>query len=292
MDLLQELLSTFESVTTTIHFDVISMVCKLLHHSPSTMKCILAPVVADVQDAYLADYLNPAINDDECLFRCQHISTLLDFNLIQDLRSISVTCLCQLLMDAHRDMRVRLSAGLLLSRVAQIPMSTLLSALIVDEGEHVTHDALCNTLVTSIHMPSASTTSTMDKQRLIGNILRRSCPGSELVHNCQLLWGSRPAPMTLLVTTPTLQANVHRLNTALLTEYPVLLYGELGCGKSSLIRELASAMGQLSHLVEVSIDSQTDARSLIGAYLCSDIPGEFTWKAGSCSQTQLNEAMV
>jgi midasin (ATPase involved in ribosome maturation) len=39
-------------------------------------------------------------------------------------------------------------------------------------------------------------------------------------------------------------------------------------------------MGQLEHIVEIFIDSQADHRTLIGAYVCSDIPGEFTWRAG------------
>jgi len=90
-----------------------------------------------------------------------------------------------------------------------------------------------------------------------------------------------------MVQTPTSLANCQRLMQAVQTGLPIIVQGDVGCGKSFMIRELAAAMGQEATLLELHLDDQTDSKTLIGAYVCSDVPGEFVWHAGVVTQAAL-----
>ena len=46
-------------------------------------------------------------------------------------------------------------------------------------------------------------------------------------------------------------------------------------------------MGQERTLLELHLDDQTDSKTLVGAYVCSDVPGEFVWQAGVVTQAAL-----
>ena len=91
-----------------------------------------------------------------------------------------------------------------------------------------------------------------------------------------------------IIETATTTENLRRLSQAVALESPILVQGEVGCGKSFLIRELAASMGLESTLVELHLDDQTDSKTLLGAYVCSDVPGEFLWQAGVITQAALN----
>ena len=91
-----------------------------------------------------------------------------------------------------------------------------------------------------------------------------------------------------VIETATTTENLRRLSQAVALESPILVQGEVGCGKSFLIRELAASMGLESTLVELHLDDQTDSKTLLGAYVCSDVPGEFLWQAGVITQAALN----
>ena len=91
-----------------------------------------------------------------------------------------------------------------------------------------------------------------------------------------------------VIETVTTTENLRRLSQAVALESPILVQGEVGCGKSFLIRELAASMGLESTLVELHLDDQTDSKTLLGAYVCSDVPGEFLWQAGVITQAALN----
>jgi midasin len=82
------------------------------------------------------------------------------------------------------------------------------------------------------------------------------------------------------VHTSTVKKNLQQLMQAVMTEQPILLQGELGCGKSALIRELAKQTNNEKDLIVLYINDQTDGKSLIGSYVCTDVPGEFIWEAG------------
>ena len=87
----------------------------------------------------------------------------------------------------------------------------------------------------------------------------------------------------------------------------VLLYGPSGAGKSALVRELARMVGGAtrdgsegndesagaaagaapSGLLELYLDENADARSLVGEYHCTSKPGEFEWRLGALAQAAL-----
>jgi midasin len=76
--------------------------------------------------------------------------------------------------------------------------------------------------------------------------------------------------------------NLSAFSLALTQPGPVLLIGAAGSGKSSLLREAARlACSGAAPLLELHLDDQTDSRTLLGAYVCTDVPGEFTWQPGA-----------
>lgn len=91
-----------------------------------------------------------------------------------------------------------------------------------------------------------------------------------------------------IIETATTAENFRRLLQAVELKSPILVQGEVGCGKSYLIRELAGSLGLESTLVELHLDDQTDSKTLLGAYVCSDVPGEFLWQAGVITQAALS----
>ena len=96
------------------------------------------------------------------------------------------------------------------------------------------------------------------------------------------------ASSSRIIETATTVENLRRLSQAVALQSPILVQGEVGCGKSFIIRELAASMGLESTLVELHLDDQTDSKTLLGAYVCSDVPGEFLWQAGVITQAALN----
>jgi midasin len=67
---------------------------------------------------------------------------------------------------------------------------------------------------------------------------------------------------------------------ALCQNSPVVVEGPPGCGKTTLIRALAAATGNDSSALWLHLDDQQDAKSLLGSYTCSAVPGEFVWQMG------------
>jgi ABC-type lipoprotein export system ATPase subunit len=87
-----------------------------------------------------------------------------------------------------------------------------------------------------------------------------------------------------LVLTATTYRNLSLLGAAMCQDQyppPVLVCGAHGSGKSSLIRELLTLCRPNESLMEFHIDEETDSKTLIGSYTITDIPGEFSWRAGA-----------
>ncbi|KAA3678763.1 midasin [Paragonimus westermani] len=58
----------------------------------------------------------------------------------------------------------------------------------------------------------------------------------------------------------------------------ILVAGPVGCGKSTFIEQLSETFGvQICH---VQVSEQMDAKNLLGTYSCTEIPGQFIWRAG------------
>jgi midasin len=69
-----------------------------------------------------------------------------------------------------------------------------------------------------------------------------------------------------------------------LQDSPILLEGVTGCGKTSLVDELARVTGNSQSLLKIHLGDQTDSKVLLGTYICTDVPGEFRWQAGVLTQ--------
>lgn len=83
-----------------------------------------------------------------------------------------------------------------------------------------------------------------------------------------------------IIYTDSLVNNISLLIEALYSEMPVIVQGVRGSAKSTAIRALAEITGNRNHMITFHLNDQTDCKSLIGSYVCTDIPGEFVWKAG------------
>lgn len=82
------------------------------------------------------------------------------------------------------------------------------------------------------------------------------------------------------ILTPTSRRNLYQLGKSLLRSTPVLLIGEAGSGKTSLVREAAGVLNKSSTMITLHLNEQTDAKSLLGLYTSSADGESFSWKAG------------
>ncbi|CAJ1950871.1 unnamed protein product [Sphenostylis stenocarpa] len=88
------------------------------------------------------------------------------------------------------------------------------------------------------------------------------------------------------VLTSMVKKSYDRVLLAISQKWPVLLYGPSGSGKSALISKLAQDSG--NQVLSIQMDDQIDGRTLVGAYVCTDRPGEFRWQPGSLTQAVQN----
>ncbi|KAL8429966.1 hypothetical protein ACSSS7_006238 [Eimeria intestinalis] len=88
-----------------------------------------------------------------------------------------------------------------------------------------------------------------------------------------------------LVLTPLAQRVLQKLRCAYTSRRrgvrpPVLLHGPQGSGKSSYIRWFSQLMGMKRPPVCLFLDQQTEAKSLVGSWVCGRRAGEFEWQEG------------
>eukprot|EP01134_Creolimax_fragrantissima_P005503 CFRG5503T1 len=88
------------------------------------------------------------------------------------------------------------------------------------------------------------------------------------------------------IMTDTTSGNLRALALALSQGLPILLEGEAGSGKTSLVNELARRTDNdmFEGILKVHLGDQTDSKALLGTYICTDIPGEFKWQPGVLTQ--------
>uniref|UniRef100_A0ACD5WZY3 Uncharacterized protein n=1 Tax=Avena sativa TaxID=4498 RepID=A0ACD5WZY3_AVESA len=84
------------------------------------------------------------------------------------------------------------------------------------------------------------------------------------------------------VLTVTMRKSYEVALVAVSQRWPVLLYGPVGAGKTALINKLAQNRG--NRVLFIHMDEQMDGRTLIGSYICTEVPGEFKWAPGSLTQ--------
>lgn len=143
--------------------------------------------------------------------------------------------------------------------------------------------------------------------------------GSQRHSLWQLLTDSIASPTCLtgqrmgaFVDTPTAVVNLQRLLLGLCRGQPMLVKGPpggfesqclfttkthsalvqlvvhvanttTGCGKTAMVEEIAHRVGT-PRVVRLHLDDQTDARSLLGAYVATHVAGEFVWQPGPLAQ--------
>lgn len=100
--------------------------------------------------------------------------------------------------------------------------------------------------------------------------------------------GQGPGPPLIdarsaLVLTPTTRRNLEAVSLGLCQGCPVLLEGPPGVGKSAIIDEVARVTGN-HNVIKFHLDDQTDSKTLLGSYVCTEVPGEFRWQAGALTQ--------
>ena len=85
------------------------------------------------------------------------------------------------------------------------------------------------------------------------------------------------------VLTETSKLNLQHVCLQMQESTPILLQGTSGCGKTRLFQYLAHLTNNDDY-VQLYLDDQTDAKTLIGNYVCTDIPGEFVFQPGTLTQ--------
>ena len=81
-----------------------------------------------------------------------------------------------------------------------------------------------------------------------------------------------------LVEVESTRSNLRHLAAGVSVGQPVLISGEVGVGKTSLVTELAARTGR--QLLTLQVSDTTDARLLVGLYRCTELPGQFVWEPG------------
>lgn len=92
-----------------------------------------------------------------------------------------------------------------------------------------------------------------------------------------------PAKSSLTRTTTTTQC-LREIGLALLGTKSILLSGEPGSGKTSLVLEASRELNKSTSLITLHLNEQTDAKSLLGLYTSSEETGSFIWQAGVLTQ--------
>ncbi|XP_057307926.1 midasin-like isoform X2 [Hydractinia symbiolongicarpus] len=97
-----------------------------------------------------------------------------------------------------------------------------------------------------------------------------------------------------MVLTNSMYSNLKSLICAVLSKSAVLLSGEMGCGKTTLVEYLAGCLGRTNPpgLLKLQLGDQTDSKSLLGTYMCCEQPGTFKWQPGSLTQAVMQGSWV
>ncbi|CCD12351.1 unnamed protein product, partial [Trypanosoma congolense IL3000] len=83
-----------------------------------------------------------------------------------------------------------------------------------------------------------------------------------------------------MIPTPASEYNLRNLKVSFNTSQAVLVQGEVGCGKSFLVKTLAESFGVYDTMVQVNVDDSFDSRDLLGKFSATDVPGAFEWVSG------------
>lgn len=91
---------------------------------------------------------------------------------------------------------------------------------------------------------------------------------------------------TTMVITEIIAGHLKTISLSLSSRMPILLYGPPASGKSEMISYLASSTN--NRLITLHLTDATDAKSLLGSYVCTDTPGEFKFQPGVLTKAASN----
>ncbi|KAF5287728.1 hypothetical protein FQA39_LY15748 [Lamprigera yunnana] len=94
----------------------------------------------------------------------------------------------------------------------------------------------------------------------------------------------------LLIETESTKKNLRRLALGIASSRAMIIQGPIGSGKTFLVEHLAAKTGRVlgDSFIKVQLSDQTDSKMLLGAYCCTDVPGEFVWQPGVLTQAVLD----
>lgn len=93
---------------------------------------------------------------------------------------------------------------------------------------------------------------------------------------------TKSATLTLTEFVPTQKSiSVLRiLASNIQRNFPTMLHGPAGSGKTFLFNQLSRLMGNENSVIKIHLGEQTDAKLLLGTYSSGDKPGTFKWRSG------------
>lgn len=130
--------------------------------------------------------------------------------------------------------------------------------------------------------PPSTTTSTATKSTTSSSSGKRKSAQTQPSYDSDADVDTDSGAVTY-VATPSVQRSLRAVALALAQQRPLLLEGPPGCGKSALLDELAR-MTHRDDVIHIHLDDQMDSKGLLGAYVCSAVPGEFVWQPGPLTQ--------
>ena len=95
-----------------------------------------------------------------------------------------------------------------------------------------------------------------------------------------------------LVMTETTQESLEDLGTSINHGSPILLIGAPGSGKTSIVRYAARVMGKEQTMINLHLNEQTDAKTLLGMYTSTSESNSFSWQPGILTQGVLEGRWV
>ncbi|GIY25819.1 midasin [Caerostris darwini] len=100
---------------------------------------------------------------------------------------------------------------------------------------------------------------------------------------------SQKVPSSSLICVQSIQVVLHSLALAVSVAEPVLIQGPVGCGKTSLVEHLAMLTGKkhVKDFLKIQLGDHVDSKMLLGAHVCSEIPGQFVWKPGILTKAMI-----
>uniref|UniRef100_A0A1I8EQE7 Midasin n=2 Tax=Wuchereria bancrofti TaxID=6293 RepID=A0A1I8EQE7_WUCBA len=91
-------------------------------------------------------------------------------------------------------------------------------------------------------------------------------------------------------TMPTRTTYREQLEVGIRNRVFVLLQGPIGCGKTSIVKEVAHSMKLPCRTIQMG--EQIDSKTLFGIFHCLDVPGEFCWKQSTFTKYILDKGII